>query len=290
MGPPPSAVQLVPIGETIRIAYASVFGQIGLVAKTAFLPFLISAVLVVPTLTARDNLVLVLIVSLLRLVPYTLFGVTWHRLILLGTQAAPPVVFPGWQRRHWRFYGFALAITALTTALVGVVSLASLGITGGGAGPEAAPGTAEVTLGALVAVLIALLLAIYFTLRFSFVFPAVAVEESYGLGDAWRHTRGQGLRLMLVMFLALSPVVLLGWMLIGMLVAPLTGPAGAGSIATSGGVIAYTLGTALGYLSLALSLTVISSAFRICTGWIPAAPPPATRGTNGGDAPFDEEP
>ncbi len=284
MAPPPSAVQLVPIGETIRTAYASVFGQIGLVAKTAFLPFLISAVLVVPSLSARDNLVLVVIVSLLRLVPYTLFGVTWHRLILLGSRAAPPVVFPGWQRRHWRFYGFALAITALTTALVAVVSVASLGFTGGGADPE----SAELTMGVLVAILVAMLLAIYFMLRFSFVFPAVAVEEPYGLGDAWRHTRGQGLRLMLVMFLALSPVVLLGWMVIGILVAPLTEPPGAGSLAVSGGVIAYTLGTALGYLSLALSLSVISSAFRICTGWIPAAPPPASGA--GGGAPFEEGP
>lgn len=277
MGPPPSAVQLVPIGATIRTAYASVFGQIGLVAKTAFLPFLISAVLVVPSLTARDSLAMVVIVSLLRLVPYTLFGVTWHRLILLGAHIAPPVVFPGWRRRHWRFYGFALAITALTTALVAIISLASLAITGGGAGPGSAPESAEVTLGALMAILSALLVAIYFMLRFSFVFPAVAVEEPYGLGDAWRHTRGQGLRLMLVMFLALSPVVLLGWMLIALLVAPFTGPPGSGSVAASGGVIAYTLGTALGYLSLALSLTVISSAFRICTGWIPAPPPLATR-------------
>jgi len=287
MGPPPSAVQLVPIGETIRIAYASVFGQIGLVAKTAFLPFLISAVLIVPSLAARDSLVQVIIVSLLRLVPYTLFGVTWHRLILLGAHVAPPVVFPGWQRRHWRFYGFALVITALTTALVAVVSLTSLGFTGGG--PEAAPESAEVTLGALLAILSALLVALYFMLRFSFVFPAAAVEETYGLGDAWRHTKGQGLRLMLVMFLALSPVVLIGWMLIALVVMPFAGPPGAGSVAASGGVIAYTLGTALGYLSLALSLTVISSAFRICTGWIPGAPPPAT-GASGGDTPFQEGP
>lgn len=289
MGPPPSAVQLVPIGETIRIAYASVFGQIGLVAKAAFLPFLISAVLVVPSLTAHGNLLLFLIVILLRLVPYTLFGVTWHRLILLGTGVAPPIVFPGWHRRHWRFYGFALAITAMTTSLIAVVGLTSFGVAGGEAESGSGPGSAEVTLGALMAILIALLLAIYVMLRLSFVFPAVAVDESYGLGDAWRHTRGQGLRLMLVMFLTLAPVTLVGWMLIAILVAPFTGPPGAGSVAVSGGVIAYTLGTALGYLSLALSLTVISSAFRICTGWIPAPPPPAT-GAGSRDASFDEEP
>lgn len=282
MGPPPSAVQPVPIGETIRIAYASVFGQISLVAKAAFLPFLISAVLVVPSLAARDNLVMVIVVTLLRLVPYTLFGVTWHRLILLGTRLAPPVAFPGWRRRHWRFYGFALVITALTTALVAITSVTSVGLTGGGASPE----SAEVSLGALMAILAALLVAIYFMLRFSFVFPAVAVDEAYGLGDAWRHTKGQGLRLLLVMFLALSPVLLLGWMLIAILVAPFTGTADAGSLALSGGVIAYALGTALGYLSLALSLSIISSAFRICTGWIPGPQPPASR--TGGDASFDE--
>nr|WP_316629496.1 hypothetical protein [uncultured Brevundimonas sp.] len=274
----------MPIGETIRIAYASVFGQIGLVAKTAFLPFLISAVLVVPSFAARDSFALVVIVSLLRLVPYTLFGVTWHRLILLGAQIAPPVVFPGWQRRHWRFYGFALAITAVTTLLVAVVAQTSVGLAGG-----ADPESAGIPPGVLLTILIALLAALYFMLRLSFVFPAVAVEEPYGLADAWRHTKGQGLRLMLLMFLTLSPVMLFGWMLIALLIAPFTGPPGTGSVGASGGLLAYTLGTALGYLSLALSLSVISSAFRICTGWIPGAPP-SVSGPSGGDTPFQEGP
>lgn len=285
MGPPPGAVRLVPVAETIRLAYAGVFGQIGLVARAALLPFMLSTVLVVPALTAGDNLAMVLVVSLLRLIPYTLFGVAWHRLILLGARVAPPVVFPGWQRRHWRFYGFALAITALTTALVMAVSLAALAIVGDGAAPESAgPRPAELAAG-----LLAILLLLYLMLRFSFVFPAVAVEESYGLADAWRHTKGQGLRLMLVIFLVLTPVLVSGWLLIGLLVGMLIGPAGAGIGTTAGTTAAYILGSALGYVSLALSLSVISSAFRICTGWIPAAPPPAA-GADGGDASFEQEP
>ena len=49
----------------------------------------------------------------------------------------------------------------------------------------------------------------------------------------------------------------------------------------------------LGFLSMALSVSVMSTAFRICTGWVPPPPgPPApatTPSPGDGGAPFDRE-
>ena len=42
--PPPSAVQRVPVFETMRTAYAVVFGSLGLLVKAAALPFVLSLV------------------------------------------------------------------------------------------------------------------------------------------------------------------------------------------------------------------------------------------------------
>ena len=62
------------------------------------------------------------------------------------------------------------------------------------------------------------------------------------------------------MFLTLAPIVFLELLLFRALTAGVVGSA-----------VAYVIGNVLGYISLALSLSVISSAFRNATGWIPAA-------------------
>ena len=55
----------------------------------------------------------------------------------------------------------------------------------------------------------------------------------------------------------------------------------------------YLLFNLLGFLFMGLSVTVMSTAFRICTGWVPAAPGPSAPATTpspgGGGAPFDTE-
>lgn len=275
-GPPPQALQPVPIGETVRAAYRSVFGQLDLVARTAFLPFLLSLLLVV-----TSNPVLNLLIGLLRLIPYTVFAVAWHRVVLLGPRQAFPAFFPGWSRRHWRFFGYALAVLAITFALISVISVAATAIMLRQEGPDTAVGMVQEAgsdaaglYGAvLAAAFLGLPLVLYITMRFSFVFPAVAVDESYRMADAWRHTRGQGVRLVFVMFLTLAPMMTLELLLFRAMAAGIIGSA-----------VAYVIGNVLGYISLALSLSVISSAFRNSTGWIPAAGAAEAPRDDGGDA------
>lgn len=253
--PPPQAMQPVPIAGTVRAAYSSVFGQLNLLARAAFLPFLLSLVLII-----GGNPIFNMLVALLRLVPYTIFAIAWHRLVLLGPERANPTFFPGWSRRHWRFLGNALMILAITTAVITAASIATVMFM---QGDGAAPDEAALLRTVATAAALGLPLVIYITLRLAFVFPAVSVDEGYRLRDAWRHTKSQGLRLMLVMFLTLAPFLLLEFLLFNALATGLIG-----------NTVGYILGNLVGYISLALSLSVISSAFRACTGWIPAEPAP----------------
>ena len=108
--PPPAAIRKLPIGETVGAAYATVFTQFGLFLKAAFAPFLISAVIACFAVYAQTKPLLFFGLALLGFVPYTLFGVAWHRLTLLGPIAGTPSVAPSWQRRHWRFLGYAFAV------------------------------------------------------------------------------------------------------------------------------------------------------------------------------------
>lgn len=261
MGPPPTAVQRVPIRETAAAAYRTVFGQLGQLVRAALLPFALNTVLVAPTLMAAGNLLLSMIVILMTLVPYTLFGVTWHRLALLGKPSASAPIFPGWKRRHWRFYGYALIITAINVIVLRGIEIAIGGPPiddSGNVNPEAA-------MTFLLSMTGGVLVFAYIALRLSFVFPAVAVDEPYGLRHAWNHTRGQGLRLLLIVAITLLPVLFAGATVIVIILGALGGESPG-----PGGALTYVLMSALAYLTLALSLAVISTAFRICTGWIPS--------------------
>lgn len=275
-------MQPVPIAGTVQSAYGSVFGQLGLLARAAFLPYLLSLVLMFGGNPFLNPLIL-----LLSLIPQTIFAIAWHRLVLLGPQRASPAFFPGWSRRHWRFVGNTLMLLVITSAVTTVASLATLlFLQDGGAEPTAGTATLQLLeeggteqaalLRAMVtAAIFAIPPVVYITLRFAFVFPAIAVDEAYRLRDAWRHTRGQGARLMLVMFLTLAPMICLQILIIYGLMADFVG-----------NEIGYVLNNLLGYIVLALCLSVISSAFRACTGWIPAESAQGLQATSGeGDKP-----
>lgn len=279
MGPPPSAVQSVPVGETVATAYRTVFGQLDQLARAAAVPFLFSVFLFALT-PMTDSPAVSVLLTLLNLVPHTIFAVAWHRLVLLGAQTAPASVAPAWHRRHWRFYSYALLLALMNAALL----LGLQAATGGLALNEAGEISPDQSASFAGAALVGLLLLFYVVMRLSFVFPAVAVDEDYRLGNAWRHTGGQGLRLMLIVFLALTPVLLLGWTVLGVILSALARD----GVSTFDSGVAFLATSALGYLSLALSLTVVSTAFRICTGWVAAIPGPPARRPEDEDSGFDE--
>jgi hypothetical protein len=267
MGPPPAPLSDLPIGASVATAYRTVFGRLGHLMRAALVPFLLSVVIIVLSRAAGDSPVLIQVLGLLTLGPYTIFAVAWHRAVLLDV---PPPVIPGWGKRHWRFLGYLLIVTAVSYAVSFLYQpvLASVLLT-----PEGLETTTLDTRSILVA-LIGLVLVMYLFLRISFVFPAVAVDEHYGLALAWRHSKGQGLRLFGAMFMTMI-LAYLGMMIVLQIVlTPFIGALRESEDAAFLMMAVESLNLAFNYILIALSLSLISVAFRTCTGWIPDAPGP----------------
>lgn len=280
--PPAAAIRKLRVGATFVEAYSLVFSQLGLVIKAAAIPYMITMVLAVVSLRAQADLNLWLIAPLVILgfLPYTLFGVSWHRLTLLGPRVSPPRAAPSWNRRHWRFIGYCFAVTAIGYALMIGASLLTvlLALPFGGSGAPTDWISMQVIL-IFVGMGAGGIGFLYLMMRYSFVFPAVAVDEAYGLGNTWNHTRGQGFRLMGLMILASLPMVVVAWilgMILGLFLADgvnmMTGTMMEGFVEANfiPLLIFHAITNLPNYLLMAVMVSAISIAFRTCTGWVPA--------------------
>ena len=269
-GPPQEAVQKLPVFQTVAKANAMVFGNLSSLAKAAALPFVISLGLSFMAQGTPFSPAWSLVISLLGLIPDTYFGVAWHRFVLLGAKRAAPTTLPPLAPRHWRFLGYAV-VMLLITGLPGLglrTAVQPLYEVQGQPTPELA---AEV-FSDMLPFLALLIVAFVLMRRLYFVFPAVAVDERYGLADSWRHTRGQALRLLLGQVILVIPVALAIYVTAAALSA---GGAGESSLA------ALIATMALFYVGMGLVFAFISIAFRECTGWIPdtqAGPPDRAAG------------
>ncbi|MEM7226232.1 MAG: hypothetical protein AAF495_24855 [Pseudomonadota bacterium] len=265
--PPPGPVTDLPIGATVASSYRTFVVQLRYLPKAMAVPFLLSILLWIATLMIVQ---LGTFFQLLALIPYTLFGVTWYRLNLYGPVVGAPVLGLSWGKEHWRFLRFVILVTLLNMVGFGIVISPMAA-----AGPAASLGVAAFTLCGIVALAFVLV-------RVSFVFPAAAVGEVYGFKHAWRHSVGQGWRLLLGVILVLLPLLALMGFIAPIISAPLleqipeTGGT-AGELATPE-ELGATLGrfqliqVILEYPMLALIMTYVSIAFQTCTGWVPDQP------------------
>jgi hypothetical protein len=276
--PPREALRKLPVVETAKEAYARVFGNPQLLARASLMPFCLSFALIVLSFTVPVTSSLGALFAILGLLPYTIFGVAWHRLTLLGPVAGAPPLLSAWTQRHWRFLGYLFAVMLIGYGAIAMVfSLAFAVIQ-----PELE--TLPAGLGLMIFAGAAILA--YIMARLSFVFPAVSVDESYRLRHAWTHTKGQGLRLIGATVIAAAPMVVLVWAVSGILGAllfaePATVPGQDGVppeaqtqvfVDANLGALMLTqaIAAAINYVLMALMVSVISIAFRTCTGWVPA--------------------
>ena len=271
--PPTAAIRKLPVGATVFEAYGRVSGNLQLLARAAAFPFSLSIFLVALAALGRAQPVMAGLVAILGLAPYTMFGVAWHRVTLLGpTAGRSPLVTP-WERRQWRFLGYLVAVTLISYGVA--ITIMSLAIT-------FAPQSAEdksifvwIMLGVIALVMT------YIMVRLSFVFPAVSVDEEYRLGHAWTHTKGQGLRLLAALLLTALPLVLIIWVasyVLDILLFPAEPEAVSGgelpstaSVSAAAFALSQLVIVALNYVFMALMLSTISISFRNCTGWVPAS-------------------
>jgi len=277
--PPREALRKLPVIETVREAYVRVFRNPRLLARASLMPFSLSLSLIALGFSVPVTSSFGFLFAMLGLLPYTFFGVAWHRLTLLGPVAGAPPLLPAWRQRHWRFLGYLLAVMLIGYAAIAMVFSLAFAVV--------QPEIEAMSAGLGLMIFAGTAILAFVMARLSFVFPAVSVDESYRLRHAWTHTKGQGLRLIGASLLAAAPMVALIWAVSGILGAlliagPAAGPGQDGLppearaqafVDANLGALMLTqaVGAAINYVLMALMVSVISIAFRTCTGWVPPA-------------------
>ncbi len=192
------------------------------------------------------------------------FAVGWHRFLLLGDAGGTPKVFLAWRRPHWRFLLYTLLLVVLPSVASMVVVFTIL-----------YPGLGRgLNLGwpASILVLAALAVAIWLWFRVSLVYPAAAVDaRGYGLKQAWRDTKGNVLRLVLVTLLVFVPITAVLWIVVFLAAEIFLSPQGdpGAVVALSALVLGSVAFLALQVLFLALTVSIFSIAFRELASWPP---------------------
>ncbi len=276
--PPREALRKLPVIETVREAYVRVFRNPRLLARASLMPFSLSMALIALGFSVPVTSSLGILAAILGLLPYTFFGVAWHRLTLLGPVAGAPPLLPAWRQRHWRFLGYLLAVMLIGYGAIAMVFSLAFAVV--------QPEIEAMSAGLGLMIFAGTAILAFIMARLSFVFPAVSVDESYRLRHAWTHTKGQGLRLIGATLLASAPMVALIWAVSGILgalliAAPAAVPGQDGLppearaqafVDANLGALMLTqaVGAAINYVLMALMVSVISIAFRTCTGWVPA--------------------
>ena len=270
---PSNAVRLLPTREAVIQSYRFVFGHPYLLARAVTLPFLIELILRLGAIIApvAESWISHPIWECLDLIPATFFGVAWHRLTLLGLSAGSSPVFTAPERRHLRFYLYALVITLVYFIPVWIVG-AQEEVVANASDHDPLRARFPIFLAASVFGLVML----YVTARLSFVFPAASVDEKYGFGDSWRHTRRQGFRILILIIAMYLPVAILFGATLPVLGAtlewgrPSADPPTFASGTAVYEILRYLLAFVSQYLPMALMVSAISLAFKTCTGWVRA--------------------
>lgn len=245
----------VPIWRTTKAAYRDTFGNLGALVTAAAVPFALSLLidLALPEQQGGAGLLRLFLSTLV----VALFELAWLRHLLLGREARPRLV-PRLDRRLRTFIGYSLLLTLLTVPallLQTVLEETSLPV------PEIL----------IVAVVILYAVGSYLWVRFGFVFLWIALDARERLGDSWRSTRSNGLRILIVLILVGLPLLLplFGFGFFVGVVSPELGAQIENSTLEGAPLwVLLVAGNALLYLYYALSCAVVVGAFGVITGWL----------------------
>ncbi|MEJ1968883.1 MAG: hypothetical protein WDN03_09690 [Rhizomicrobium sp.] len=239
----------IPVGQTIRFAYAFTFGEIGTVLGLTWIPTLASTI--VGYFAARSYLamadslqsgtpppdaqaLLPLPLAVLSLFLAAMIGVALVRQVL-GLRKGPAIAHFALGMEELRvfagFVGVYLALILFLFALAAVVAgFAALG----GATPLAAGITA-------FAVFAGFLLVIYALVRLGYLLvPAAVADGHFGLSQSWQLTGGNFWRIVAVLLATLLPLMVV--LVIGeaIIMGPAPAPASAPPADVAGLLRAWT--------------------------------------------------
>ena len=147
-------------------ALASVLAELPVLVKALAIPggiFLVLKFLPVEEITQTTAIMF----ALASLFLHTVFAITTHRIVMLGPDSMPDWGLRSWSKRETRFLGYLLIFILMISVLVAFAIVTQ-------------------PIGPMIAMVVAIIGGCTLTL----VFPAIAVEEEFTLGDAWRMAQG----------------------------------------------------------------------------------------------------
>lgn len=247
----------LPVWQTVKAGYGETTRNFGAFLTAAAVPFALSVTLAAVMAEAPERRSLTLLRSLLEIMIIAVFEVAWYRHLLLKSPEARPRLLPRPGRRLVPYLGYAWLLGAASfPALIAMEPFAE------------GPGSALQI--AIVIVLVGA--ALYLNIRFTFAFIWIAVDESGRLGDSWRRTKGNGLRLLAA--LTLIAMLILGVLLVGIFLLELVFPdtmimTRLGTTDAGSGLhwVSLTSGQALTYLLYGVSCAAFVQALRSLGGW-----------------------
>ncbi|NKC01462.1 MAG: hypothetical protein GKR90_23595 [Pseudomonadales bacterium] len=158
-------------------ALASVVAELPTLGKALLGPGIVYMALnFIPNDEITIGIAVLLAVS--SLVLHTVFAITTHRIVMLGSDSVPEWGLRSWSRRETRFAGYVVALVMMLAVLI-TLAIATQPI-----GP-----------------IIVMVVAVVGGCSLSLVFPAIALEEEFTLGDAWRMAQGHISALILCIWL-----------------------------------------------------------------------------------------
>ncbi len=217
----------IPVGQTIRFAYAFTFGEIGTIIGLIWIPTLINAVASFFVLRAYYD---TLINSFENGMPPSGAGLGWPLLLAflamlllamigvavtqqaLGLRQGPAFARISLGSAEWRafggFFGLYLLLVLFIAVFAIVVSAASLASTNAAQSNPASAGLLAGVIG--LAVLIGVGILLYLVVRLSFLLvPSVVDGGEFGLSRSWLLTKGNFWRIVLIGLATLLPIVLI---------------------------------------------------------------------------------
>ena len=182
------AIVILAIAETALAAWgASVWEGLGPVADPPT-PEQMEAANTMASVTAVHWLLSIALV--------VLFSVAWYRVCLVATESPTIGSAYRWTMRHWRFVISFLKVISLIFPAALLVGVLIIGIAGQGGSPDHIATTAWAPM---------MLIGTWLYARFSLLFPAASVDRDLTVGQGWALTKGNGLSLLLITFLAAAP-------------------------------------------------------------------------------------
>ena len=195
-----AAPDRIPMLATLLLAFRFVWGERQSFWYTAFLPVLVLSALDVAQIASlietpeglRPQLLVQLLSMLANLLLETMFAVAWHRRWLVPNENVTYATALKWDARKTRFIARLFGIFGCVLLVALPLSML-MGASGIGVQPGAAPRPVD-----LVAALVLMSVSIVIVARLYVLLPATAVDDPLSFVQAWRLTRGNTWRMMLV--------------------------------------------------------------------------------------------